>query len=166
MGLREYAQIACVEISENIITMIYLGTDHRGFKLKESLKRYLSELGYQYEDLGAASYNKDDDYPDFGEAVSKKVAKESESRGILICGSGIGIVIAANKIKGIRAGTAMSPEQARASVNDENLNILGLSADFAKEKDAQKIVKAFLETKFSGAERHVRRVNKIKQLEK
>ena len=79
----------------------------------------------------------------------------------MICGSGIGIAIAANKTKGIRAGTALKPEQARAAVNDEDLNILALSADFLNEDEAREIVKVFLETKFSGEERHKRRIEKI-----
>ena len=144
--------------------MIYLGTDHRGFQLKEKIKQWLSEWGYQYEDMGALEYNKEDDYPDFAKAVAEKVAAESDTRGILVCGSGVGVVIAANKIKGIRAGTAISAPQMKDSVSDENTNILGISADYLSEQ-AQEIVKAFLETKFSGEERHIRRIEKIKILE-
>ncbi|OGN12612.1 MAG: hypothetical protein A3C71_01375 [Candidatus Yanofskybacteria bacterium RIFCSPHIGHO2_02_FULL_43_15c] len=144
--------------------MIYLGTDHRGFALKEKIKQWLSEWGYQYEDMGAFEYNQDDDYPDFAKAVAEKVAAESDTRGILVCGSGVGVVIAANKIKGIRAGTAISAPQMKDSVSDENTNILGISADYLSEQ-AQEIVKAFLETKFSGEERHIRRIEKIKILE-
>ncbi len=148
--------------------MIYLGADHRGFELKEKIKTWLSEWGYQYEDLGALEYNKDDDYPDFAKAVAEKVigVDAEGNRGILICGSGIGVAIAANKIKGIRAGTAISAEQLHDSVNDEDTNVLALSADYLSEEQAQTIAKSFLETKFSGEERHVRRINKIKALEK
>ena len=144
--------------------MIYLGADHRGFGLKEKLKDFLTGLGYKFEDLGAFEYDKDDDYPDFAKAVAKKVAASPENRGILICGSGIGIAISANKIKGIRAGTILKPKQAEAAVNDEDLNILALAADFLNEGEVREIVKTFLETKFSGEERHKRRVNKIDQL--
>jgi len=144
--------------------MIYLATDHRGYELKEKVKQRLSEWGYPYEDLGAFEYDKDDDYPDFAKAVAEKVAAESGARGILICGSGVGVVITANKIKGIRAGTAINAKQIKDSVNDEDTNILGISADYLSG-EAQEIVKTFLETKFSGQERHVRRVNKIKDLE-
>ena len=144
--------------------MIYLGADHRGFGLKEKLKDLLTGLGYKFEDLGAFEYDKDDDYPDFAKAVAKKVAASPENRGILICGSGIGIAISANKIKGIRAGTILKPKQAEAAVNDEDLNILALAADFLNEGEVREIVKTFLETKFSGEERHKRRVNKIDQL--
>ena len=144
--------------------MIYLGTDHRGFALKEKIKQWLSEWGYQYEDMGAFEYNQDDDYPDFAKAVAEKVAAESDTRGILVCGSGVGVIIVANKIKGIRAGTAISAPQMKDSVSDENTNVLGISADYLSEQ-AQEIVKAFLETNFSGEERHIRRINKIKELE-
>ncbi|TSC74637.1 MAG: ribose 5-phosphate isomerase B [Parcubacteria group bacterium Gr01-1014_44] len=150
--------------------MIYLGADHRGFQLKEKIKKWLSEWGYQYEDLGALEYEENDDYPDFATAVGKAVAlslsKGDSARGVLICGSGIGVAVAANKIKGIRAGTVAKPEQAQWAVDDEDLNVLGLSAKSLSDDEAQAIVKTFLGTKFSGAERHIRRINKIKELEK
>lgn len=141
--------------------MIYLGADHRGFELKEKLKVFLPDLGYEYEDLGASIYNKEDDYPDFARLVGKRVIENQENKGILVCGSGIGIAIAANKTRGIRAGTAFKPEQVRAAVNDEDLNILSLAADYLSEDEAKEIVKTFLETKFSNEERHKRRINKI-----
>ena len=148
--------------------MIYLGSDHRGYELKEKIKEWLSEWGYKYEDLGPAGYNKDDDYPDFAVAVAEKVVLQHDKndRGILICGSGIGVAIAANKVKGIRAGTASSPEQVKASVNDEDLNVLAISADYVNEGISKEIAKTYLESKFSGEERHVRRVSKINNLEK
>jgi ribose 5-phosphate isomerase B len=142
-------------------SMIYLGADHRGFELKNKIKNFLEELGYDYEDLGASIYNKEDDYPDFAKLVGERVTENPENKGILICGSGIGIAIAVNKIKGIRAGTILKPEQARAAVNDEDLNILALSADYLSEDEAKEIVKTFLETKFSNEERHQRRIKKI-----
>jgi len=116
--------------------------------------------------MGPFEYDKNDDYPDFAKLVAEKVAADSGSRGILICGSGVGVVIAANKIRGVRAGTMMSVEQVKASVADENTNIIGLSADYSTEENNVAIAKVFLESEFSGAERHVRRVNKIKDLEK
>ncbi len=150
--------------------MIYIGADHRGFELKEKIKSWLSEWGHEYEDVGALEYDKDDDYPDFATAVATAVAlslsKGENARGILICGSGIGVAIVANKIKDIRAGTAMKPEQVIASVNDEDLNVLSLSSDYLTEEEAKEITKAFLGAKFSNQERHIRRVNKIKELEK
>ena len=115
---------------------IYLGADHRGFKLKEKVKEWLSDWNYKYEDMGANDYNETDDYPDFAKAVSEKIVSDDGSRGILICGSGIGIAIAANKVKGVRAGTAMNADQVKASVNDEDLNILALSVDYTREPEA------------------------------
>lgn len=145
--------------------MIYLGSDHRGFQLKEKLKQQLTEWGYDYEDLGPFEYNKDDDYPNFGEAVARKVASDNGSRGILICGSGVGINVTANKIDGVRAGTISGPEQARASVHDENTNIVSLSADFLSDNKAIEITKAFLEAKYGKEERYERRLEEIKKIE-
>lgn len=145
--------------------MVYIGSDHRGFALKEKLKSLLTEWGYDYEDMGPFEYNKDDDYPDYAKLVGDKVAAEEGSRGILICGSGVGVVITANKIKGVRAGTMFDVEQVKASVADEDTNVIGLSNDYSSEENNIAITKALLESKFSGAERHVRRVNKIKKLE-
>lgn len=145
--------------------MIYLGADHRGFELKEKIKIWLSEWGYEFEDCGAFEYNKDDDYPDFAQKVAEKVSQNLDSRGVLICGSGIGVAITANKIKGIRAGTAINAKQIKDSVSDEDTNMLAISADYILENEAKEIVKSFLEAKFSGEERHVRRINKIKEIE-
>lgn len=146
--------------------MVYIGSDHRGFVLKEKLKLLLTEWGYDYEDIGPFEYNKDDDYPDFAKLVGEKVAGDLGSKGILICGSGVGVAMAANKIKGVRAGTMFDAEQVKASVADEDTNVIALSNDYSSEEKNIEIVKAFLESKFSGEERHVRRVNKIKDLEK
>lgn len=145
--------------------MIYLGSDHRGFALKEKLKHQLTEWGYNYEDVGPFEYNKDDDYPNFAEVVARKVAADKESRGILICGSGIGVDVVANKIDGIRAGTISEPEQAQASVHDEDLNVLSLSSDFLTEAKAIEITKAFFEAKYGKEERYERRLEEIKKIE-
>jgi ribose 5-phosphate isomerase B len=144
---------------------IFLGADHRGFDLKEKIKSYLKELGYEFEDMGAFKYEIDDDYPDFAQAVGNSVVANNRSRGILICGSGIGIAVAANKINGVRAGTALRPKQAAAAVNDEDLNILALAADFLNEDEAKEIIKIFLEVKFSEEKRYKRRIDKIKKIE-
>ena len=145
--------------------MIYIGSDHRGFALKEKLKQQLTEWAYDYEDIGPFEYNKDDDYPEFGEAVARKVAADHGSRGILVCGSGVGIDVAANKIDGVRAGTIANPEQARASVHDEDLNVLALSADFLTEDIITEITRAFLEAKYGKEERYERRLKEIKNIE-
>jgi ribose 5-phosphate isomerase B len=145
---------------------IYIGADHRGFELKEKIKHWLTSWGYEIEDAGAFEYNKDDDYPDFAFSVTQKVAVSSEARGVLVCGSDVGMAIAANKIKGIRAGGATIVEQIKAAVNDDDINVLTLGADYLSDQTAQDIVKIFLDTKFSGDVRHVRRINKIINLEK
>jgi|SRR3989344_5623541 len=146
--------------------MIYIGADHKGFKLKEALKIYLKELDFESEDLGAFELNLDDDYPDFALAVAKKVAENpDENRGILICGSGVGVDVTANKFKGVRSALLFNPEQAQMSRNDDNTNVLSLSADFIDENVAKEIIRVWLETPFSRLERHVRRLIKIKNIE-
>ncbi len=146
--------------------MIYIGSDHRGYKLKEILKNYLRELNYAWKDLGANELNPDDDYPDFVLAVAKKVAEDLENnRGILICGSGVGVDIVANKIKNIRSALCFDVKQAQMSRNDDNANVLSLPADYISESLAKEIVKIWLETPFSGSEHYVRRIEKIKKIE-
>ncbi len=147
--------------------IIYIGADHRGFKLKESLKKFLSVTNYEVVDLGNDRYDENDDYPDFAEKVAEKVGGDAsgESRGIVICGSGAGVGIAANKFKGVRCVTAISSEQSAAAKKDEDTNILALAADFLSEETAKNIVKIWLETLFSDEERHKRRLEKIKAIE-
>ncbi|MBI2036979.1 MAG: RpiB/LacA/LacB family sugar-phosphate isomerase [Candidatus Liptonbacteria bacterium] len=145
---------------------VFLGADHRGFALKERIKAWLAEAGYAIEDMGAHALDASDDYPDFGLAVGREVAKNPEEhRGILFCGSGIGIAIAANKVRGVRASLVTSPELARAARNDEDLNVLSLSADHTDEESARRILEAFLSTPFSAEERHRRRKDKITRAE-
>lgn len=147
--------------------MLYIGADHRGYKLKETLKIYLKELGFDFIDLGASKLTIDDDYPDYAINVAQKVYENpKENRGILICGSGVGVNVVANKFKGVRSGLIFNPEQARMSRNDDNTNVLSLSADFTDENSAKEIVKVWLETPFSRLERHARRLEKIKEIEK
>lgn len=145
---------------------VFLGADHRGFELKNLLIEYINSKGYEAVDMGNTQYDKNDDYPDFAIAVSKAVLKESGSLGIVICGSGGGISIAANKHNGIRCIIGFDSQQAKATKEDEDTNVLGLSSDFTSEEKAKEIVSAWLEAKFSGEERHVRRLDKIKQIEK
>jgi len=145
--------------------MIYLGADHAGFNLKEQIKEYLQELGYEYKDLGAKELNPKDDYPDFALLVAKKVAETNE-KGILICGTGIGVCVTANKVDGVRAALCDSQRDARLSREHDNANVLCLDANETKMADAKKIVRAWLETEFTGEERHKRRLDKIKDIEK
>lgn len=144
---------------------IIIGADHRGFPLKEELKAWLATSGNVVENVGAMTLDPADDYPDFGAAVGRLIATDPAARGIVLCGSGIGIAIAANKVSGVRAGTIATPEQATAARADEDLNVLGLSADALDFDHAKPIVTAFLETPFSGEERHARRVQKLADLD-
>ncbi|MFA6436744.1 MAG: RpiB/LacA/LacB family sugar-phosphate isomerase [Candidatus Paceibacterota bacterium] len=144
--------------------MIYLGSDHRGFELKEKIKNYLDEQGLDHEDLGNLKYDALDDFPDFARAVAEKVAENpTTDKGILICGSGVGVDIAANRIKGIRSALVSIPEAARLSRKDDNTNILSLGADFVTDKKAEEIIDIWLHTEFSGEEKYTRRINKIDQ---
>jgi ribose 5-phosphate isomerase B len=147
--------------------MLYFGADHRGFELKEKIKKFLEELAHDYEDLGAFEYNKDDDYVDFAAKVAEKVAQAPETnRGLLFCRSGAGMDFTANKFKGVRAFIGFNAEQVRLARNDDDVNILVLASDFVSEKEAKDIVEMFLDTPFGGQERFIRRINKIKELEK
>jgi len=144
--------------------MIYIASDHRGFRLKEELKKCLETELYEFRDLGPTEYNRDDDYPEIAIKLGETIVKEN-SRGILICGSGAGASIAANKVIGVRAGLCTSVKQAAAAKNDDNINLLCLSADWVSADDNQKIVETFLKTIFSSDERHIRRINQIKDYE-
>ena|SRR3989338_6935647 len=145
--------------------MIFLGADHRGYRLKETIKRYLEEEDTDFEDLGNINLDPGDDYVDFAKAVAEKVSAAGDARGIVICGSGAGADIVVNKIKGIRGSLMSRPDQAGDSRNDDDINVLVLSADFTQEAEALEIVDAFLKTPFSHEERHIRRLEKIKRLE-
>lgn len=146
--------------------MIYLGADHGGFELKEELKKDLAASGIETEDMGATSLNPNDDYTDFIIPVAKKVASNEDSFGIIIGRSGNGEAIAANKINGVRAALCLNEKMADKARDHNNANILSLGADYITSGEAKKIVKAFIETPFSNEERHIRRLNKIKELEK
>jgi len=145
--------------------MIYIGADHAGFQLKETIKEYLSQLGHEHKDLGNHIEDNNDDYPDFGIAVAQKVAEEN-AKGILICGTGMGMCIVANKIKGIRAVLCYNEYMAEQARTHNDSNILCLAGRAVDTELAKGIVKAWLGTKFSGEDRHLRRINKIKALEK
>ncbi|MAG60059.1 ribose-5-phosphate isomerase [Candidatus Woesebacteria bacterium] len=144
---------------------IFIGADHGGYQLKEELKGYLKELGHDVQDIGADKLDPDDDYPDFVLPVAGNVSRDQESRGIVIGRSGNGEVIAANKVKGIRAALCWSEKVAKKAREHNDANVLSLGADFISASDAKKIVKAFLETSFSGEERHKRRLQKIAEKE-
>lgn len=144
--------------------MIYLGADHRGFRLKEEIKKWLEDNHYEFRDLGANTYDKDDDYPDISIKVVEKAVSEGV-KGIVVCGSGAGASIIANKTRGSRAGLCTSEKQTKAARNDDDINILCLSADSVSVEENIKIISVFLSTSFSSEERHIRRLNKIREYE-
>jgi ribose 5-phosphate isomerase B len=146
--------------------LIYVGADHRGFNLKERIKKVLQEQGYEVFDFGNTNYDEGDDYPDFAAAVGKRVGLEfDKARGILICASGVGVDIVANKFPNVRSALAISSDQIYDARHDDDVNVLSLAADFITEEDALKIVKVFLETPFAGEERFKRRLQKISDIE-
>jgi ribose 5-phosphate isomerase B len=146
---------------------IYIGSDHAGYELKEKLKEYIKELGYELEDKGAFSLVPTDDYPNYIIPVAEAVAKNDESLGIVLGGSGEGEQISANKVDGIRAieyyGSNL--EIVRLGREHNNANILSLGARFMDEKEAKEAVKIFLNTPFLKEERHIRRLDEIKEQE-
>jgi len=144
--------------------MIYIGADHRGFNLKEKVIQRLRDGNFEVTDLGASEYDSNDDYPDIAFKLGEKVVSEN-SKGILICGSGVGLCVAVNKIKGIRAGLCLLTKQARMGRNDDDINVICLNADMVSEDDNMEIVTTFLETPFGSEERFIRRINKIKEYE-
>lgn len=147
--------------------LIYIGADHRGFELKESLKKFLKDQGYEAVDLGNDHYDENDDYPDFAATVGKAVNEDPENRrGILICRSGAGVDIVVNKFKGVRSVLASNPDQAYLSRNDDDTNVLSLASEFINTESAQKILLTWLKTPFSGEEKNKRRLQKISDLEK
>lgn len=138
---------------------IPIAADHAGFAMKEQLKRELANLGYEPVDLGART-EEASDYPEFAHAVAERVSKGEARRGVLLCGSGIGMDIAANRHPGVRAALAWEPEIAALSRKHNDSNILVLPSRFMSADDANAALKAWLETEFEGG-RHQRRVEKI-----
>jgi ribose 5-phosphate isomerase B len=143
---------------------IAIGSDHAGFEEKEKIKKLLDEIGVEYEDFGTASMDSVD-YPDFGAKVGRAVRDGEVRQGIVVCGSGIGIAIAANKIRGVRAAQAWNEETARLARQHNDANVLSIGARVLPEAEIAKIVRAWLDAKFEGG-RHERRVEKITELEK
>lgn len=142
--------------------MIGIGSDHGGYELKENVKKHLEERGLAYKDFGTYS-TASCDYPVYGRAVAKAVASGECDRGIIICGTGIGISITANKVKGIRAALCSDCFSAQATREHNDANILAMGARVLGDGLAMKIVDTFLDTPFSGDERHVRRISMIEE---
>jgi len=147
--------------------MIYLGADHRGYYLKEKIKEFLISQKIPFKDLGNFSYERNDDYPDFAGLVAKKVSQSPKtSFGIIICGSGQGVNIVANKYPKIRAALCLSRWMAQKARQDDDSNVLSLAADLTDAQTAFNIVKTFVATKFSKKNRYQKRLQKITKIEK
>lgn len=143
---------------------IAIGSDHAGFEDKERVKKQLEELGFEYEDVGTTS-TESVDYPIYAQKVAEKVASGEVEQGLLICGSGNGMQIAANKIHGVRAALAWNEETARLARQHNDANVLSVPARMISPEEVSKVVKSYLEAKFEGG-RHQRRVEEISELEK
>lgn len=145
--------------------MIYIGADHRGFELKEKLKKRLAEDSLEFTDLGDEKLDINDDYVDFAEKVATATVSDEVNKGILLCGSGAGVDIVANKVDGARCALAFDVIRARQAREHEDANIIALPADILSEDQAYEITKTFLNTPFSNEERHIRRIAKIEEVE-
>jgi ribose 5-phosphate isomerase B len=144
---------------------VALGTDHAGFDLKNQVAMFLEHLGHEVVDVGAYSLDPDDDYPDFALAVARAVAEGRAERGVLACGSGVGASIAANKVVGVRAAMCHDTYSAHQGVEHDDMNVLCVGARIIGVELARELVTSFLNARFSGEARHVRRLNKVKAIE-
>lgn len=145
--------------------MIFIGADHRGFELKQRLFKRLSDEGYEITDLGNGYLDLNDDYVDFAQKVAEAVVSNSGNMGIILCGSGAGVDMVANKIDGIRSALVFDVARSKQAREHDDANVISLPADILDEELAWEIVQTFLQTPFSGDSRHKRRLEKIEQLE-
>lgn len=144
---------------------VYIASDHGGFKLKNELIDYLKGLNnYDTEDLGPYELDPDDDYPIYASKVAEAIQKDPEARGIIICRSGIGVTITANRFNGVYAANCNTVQMAQLGREHNNINVLCLDSDLPSE-DPKEITKTFLETQFSNEERHIRRVQEINDID-
>ncbi len=151
--------------------LVVLGADHGGFELKEKLKEFLEHKGYDVDDMGNEKLDNDDDYPDFARKVAVAVGKDGREigqkniMGVLVCRSAAGMVIAANKVRGVRAVAAFDETSAVHSRQHNDANVLALSGDWLEFEGAKNVLKAWLETPYSNEARHTRRLKKILEME-
>jgi len=144
---------------------IVVGSDHAGFALKQEVAEALRRLGHQLLDVGAHAVEPADDYPDFAAAVGRAVVDGRAERGVLICGSGVGASVAANKLHGVRAAVCHDTYSAHQGVEHDDMNVLVLGSRVVASALAQELVDAFLAARFSGEERHRRRLEKVRALD-
>jgi ribose 5-phosphate isomerase B len=144
---------------------IVVAGDHAGYTLKSIVVDDLKKCGHEVTDLGTHNPNQPDDYPDFAELVCEAIRRGEAERGVVICGSGVGVTVAANKFPGIRAGLCHDYYSAHQGVEHDNMNVLCLGARIIGQEVAREIVRAFIGARFTGEERHTRRLNKVKAIE-
>ena len=147
------------------IMRISLTADHNGFELKKELIEHIEFLGHEAIDLGPYEYESTDDYPDYAKIISDNVSKQETDRGIMICGSGVGASVAANKIKGTRAAVCHDIYSAHQGVEHDDMNLLCIGSKIIGVEIAKELVKAFIDAKYTGEERHSRRLNKVLNME-
>lgn len=145
---------------------IYIGADHNGFELKDHLTKILKQLGHDVEDSGDLSFDQNDDFPHYAGKVATAVLgdRDSDARGILICGSGQGMAMAANRFKGIRAALCWNKEEAYSSRNDDDSNVLCISSKYMTTDEAETVLMTWLNTAFAGAPRYKRRIKELDEL--
>ncbi len=146
--------------------IVAIGTDHAGFALKPTVVEAIVALGHEVIDCGALRIDPDDDYPDFAAAVSRAIQDARADRGVLLCGSGVGASVAANKFDGVRSALCHDTFSAHQGVEDDSMNVLALGARVIGPALAVELVGAFLRAEFSGAERHRRRLAKVEGFER
>ena len=144
---------------------VAIASDHAGFELKTTLRPYIESLGHEVLDLGPLSFQPGDDYPDYAEALGKAVKGHQAGRGVLMCGSGVGASVAANKITGVRAAVCHDTYSAHQGVEHDDMNVLVIGSRVVGVELARELVRAFLLASFSGEERHVRRLAKVRAIE-
>lgn len=145
--------------------MLYLASDHGGFKLKERIEKHLKEKGYDVVDLGPEKLDPGDDFPDFVVPLAHKVAENPENKGIALCRNGVGVEVTANKVHGVRAALSWNPKHAASSRRDDDSNVLALPADYIDQKKVVEIVETWLSTPYAKQQRFERRLKKIKKEE-
>lgn len=144
---------------------VLLGADHRGYELKSRYKHYIESIGYEVEDVNEAPLNPEDDYPLIAASlVNKLLAAGGQARGVLICGSGQGMAIAANRFKGIRACLCWNETEAKSSRNEDDSNILCLSTDHVDYEQSIKVISVWLSSEFAAASRYQRRIKELDEL--
>jgi ribose 5-phosphate isomerase B len=140
---------------------IYIGADHRGFKLKEKLKEWLKEGQEEFEDVGNDRFDFKDDYTDYARKVAEAVGLDKVAKGVVICGSGIGVSIVVNRYKGVRGAIGFDLKQVKHGVESDNINVLCLAADYVSFNEAKRLIKSFISSSFKKEPKDIRRIKKI-----